>query len=225
MKQARATVGFALAWWVVAGAGCGLSAVFAPKPDPSRFFVLAPLQSAAPGEAGAAPTPSASSPVLGPDATVGLGPVDLPDYLRRSELVIRRGPTEIEPVANELWGEPLERNVARVLGQNLAVVLGIDRVVSFPWYSNQVPTYQVRVDFHAFEPTADGAAVLEARWEIRRASDTARVNRESTLTKPVAGPHGSARVAALSAALADLSREIATALRELPAGKKEPGTL
>ena len=64
---------------------CGL---LDPRPDPSRFFVLASLRDIG----------SMVDPVdLPAKVKVGLGPVRLPEYLERPELLTRTSPTEISP--------------------------------------------------------------------------------------------------------------------------------
>lgn len=55
----------------------------APQPDHSKFFILTPLADGpAPTSTPAAATPSSS-------LTIGIGPIDFPDYLRRLEVVTR----------------------------------------------------------------------------------------------------------------------------------------
>jgi uncharacterized lipoprotein YmbA len=55
--------------------------------------------------------------------------------------------------------------------------------------------------------------VLSARWEIRvPKSETVLITRVTSVTKPAAGAGMDGGVAALSAALADLSRDIAAAV-------------
>ncbi len=194
-------------------AGCGLSAIFEPKPDQTRFYVLA-------GSA-----PAANTPSLGAGVSVGLGPVELPEYLERPELVVRTSATELKPSALDRWSEPLDKGFVRVLSQDLADALGLQRVLVFPWYATQEPTFQVRVDVIAFESTPQGEARLTARWEITKPGATAaakgaaqtHVQNVSTIAKRAAGSEPADAVAALSSALGDLSTAIAAALRPLAA--------
>lgn len=187
-------------------AGCGFSA-FEAKPDPTRFFVLA-----------ASPA-GASVATLDPSHSVGLGPIDVPTYLQRPELVMRESATEIRPSGFDRWSESVDKGIARVLAQNLSTRLGLDRVALHPWYSNQEPTYQVRIDFRSFEPTTSGAIQMNARWDVRRlGGDGRRVQRDSTLTPRAASNDTRDVVAALSSALGQLSDEIAAAIVSLDAG-------
>ena len=61
-----------------------------------------------------------------------VGPVTLPGYLDRPQIVTRKGRDEIEPAEFDLWPEPLKSSVSRTLGENLATLLRTDRVAIFP---------------------------------------------------------------------------------------------
>src|SRR5580700_9515357 len=68
-------------------AGCS---VLSPQPDRSEFFILAPVSD----RAGMAANPASASPDS--QLTIGVGPVDFPDYLRRLPVVTRVAPSRIE---------------------------------------------------------------------------------------------------------------------------------
>ena len=80
--RSRRSVSVVAVTLVMAGAfatgGC-----FSPQPDPSKFFVLAP----AGGTAANSIAPAGLSPSSSP--TIGLGPIKLPEYLDRDEVVER----------------------------------------------------------------------------------------------------------------------------------------
>jgi len=182
--------------------GCTL---LAPRPDPSRFFVLSAISTAS------------NSPR---DATlsVGVGPILVPDYLSRSALVIRTSPTEIRPLQIDLWAEPISLGVTRVVAQNLSVLLGTERIICFPAYAVTRADWQVQMELVRFELDTQNSATLTARWGIRdRRSGKIVVARETNITRPADGPQIPDGVAALSATLADLSGAIADELRQLSA--------
>jgi len=180
-------------------AGC---AFLAPRPDPSRFYVLT---SDATGE---------GSPVAG---SFGVGPISIPDYLKRASIVTRTTANEITPSSVDRWGESLDGAIPRILQENLRRLLGNDRVILFPWYATNRPDVQIVVHVLRFERDANGTVTLLARWEIKRAETGALVRGGETST--VRNPSGSGTdgsVAAQSEALAVLSEDIANALRALP---------
>ena len=187
-------------------AGCN---PLAPRPDPSRFFVLDPLPLA---------TQRTVAGALPPDASVGLGPIRVPDYLKRPELVTRTGPTEVQPSRIDRWAEPLDLALPRLLASNLAAQLGPRSFQTWPWYDTQRPDYQIDVTFERFERDADGNAVLVAAYRVRDLRPQGRVVlRETRLTSSPAAPDSASLVAALSSTLDDLSRELAAAIGEIHA--------
>src|SRR5262249_12243948 len=75
---------------------CG---VLEPRPDHSRYFVLASSRDLG----------RVSDVCAWPsEAHVGLGPVQIPEYLRQPELLTRTSPTELTRSYAERWSEPLE---------------------------------------------------------------------------------------------------------------------
>jgi hypothetical protein len=185
-----------LAGLLVLAAACG---VISPRPDPTRFYVLAPLT-----DAGDAP---AGTRVL------GLGPITLPRYLERPELVTRASPTEIRVATFDRWAEPLRTDFERTLAQNLTALTGIARVAPFPWFRGVPLDVVVEVDVLRFEPDLEGTAHLDARWRVRNPHSGALVRTaDSTLREPANAKGTDAAVDAMSRALGALSREIAAAV-------------
>jgi uncharacterized lipoprotein YmbA len=190
--------------------------VLAPQPDASRFYTLSAVGAA--GASGGAPR----------GLVYGLGPIDLPPYLDRSELATRVSAAEVTYAPTDLWAEPLKANLTRVLRQDLSAMLGGERIVLYPWPRTGVVSYQVAVTVLQFERTARGEAQLHVRWSIRDPRSGAEITgKESSFEHPVAPPTTAAAVDALSGAVGDLCREIASALQVLPvppsttaAGKK-----
>ena len=184
--------------------GC---ASLSPKPDPSRFFTLTPLPQAV-----QTPPTNAS----GGQISLGIGPVKFPGYLDRDELVNRVSQNRFAIAENDRWAESLADNFTRVLVQNLAALLGTDRIILYPWLGNQKPAYRVEIEVLRFEPDASHNAQLFARWTVRDAGEKIPPTvRESRLTRPLNGSSTEESVAALSAALGELSQEIAAAVRTI----------
>lgn len=183
-------------------AGCAL---LAPRNEPIRYFVLTPSP------------PGTGSASAGSDLTIGLGPVTLPGYLDRREIVTRVAPNQVRLAQNEQWAEPLAENVRTVLAQDLATRLGGANVVVFPWLGAFRPDCRVRIDVTRFDATAAGTAELAARWQVVCGSGVLAA-RDAWISRPINGGGTEAAVAALSEALGDLASEIAVAIpREPPA--------
>jgi len=185
--------------------GCG---TLSAKPDPSRFFTLSALTQNEPNAA----KPSSGTPGI----SLGVGPVTLPGYLDRQEIVVRIAQNQLILSENDRWAEPLDENVARVLSQNIAFLLRAERINAYPWPIDRKPVYQVEIEMLRFETDAEHQARLSTRWVVRNTSrkDSIRYH-ETRLSRPAQGRSTEASVAALSEALADLSREIAAAIEDM----------
>ncbi|HEY7217992.1 MAG TPA: PqiC family protein [Candidatus Binatia bacterium] len=186
---------------------------FSPRPDPSRFFTLTAIAQPA------ATAPKESSNPGG--VSLGIGPIRLPGYLDRQEIVTRVSPNRIDLSEYDHWAEPLETNFNRVLGQNLSVLLPIDRLLFFPWESTRTPAYQVEVEVLRFEANAAGDVQLSARWVVLEArKKVALKSGETLLVRQPAAKSTDAAVAMLSETLGDLSRDLANALGAIQGQRK-----
>jgi len=184
------------------GSGCAHS-------NPERFYVL----TGAPRSTGA-PPPAVTATGTGA-AAVGIGPVSLPSYLDRIQIVTRRG-AQLEVAEFDRWGEPLSEGVPRALAANLAALLQSERVVVYPWPVGRTVELQVVVDVTRFDGVVGGDVLLEARWRVFARDRKELLLRSSTVRETTGGPGYLALVSAMDRSLAALSREIADSIRELP---------
>ena len=154
--------------------------------------------------------------------SLGVGPVRLPGYLDRREIVTRVAQNRFDLSENDRWAEPLDENFTHVLAQDLSVLLGSDRIITYPWPLDKRPHYRVQIDVFRFEVNAAGEAELSARWAVidEAGKKTPNLN-ESRLSRPAKDKSTDAHVAALSETVADLSREIAKTVIAL-ARQREP---
>jgi uncharacterized lipoprotein YmbA len=207
MKQRRST--FAPLIMSLFLAGCGS---LSPRPDPSKFFTLS---SSFPAAKVAAKDPG------GATVSLGIGPIKFPGYLDRHEIVLRTAQHRFEVSENERWAEPLDENFARVLGQNLAALLGTDRIISYPWPGDRKPILRVEIEVLSFEANAAYDAQLSARWVVLDGGTRKPLDlKVSRIVRPAKDKSIDGAVAALSEAVADLSREIADAVRNLEGRRK-----
>lgn len=188
------------------------SCVSLKRTPEARFFVLRAL-----AEPPAAPGP-ASAPGL-----VGLHPVSLPDYLERSQIITWVASGELRVDEYLRWAEPLDAGLHRTLAANLEALLPETRVVRAPWPSSTRFGLRVRVELQRFGPQAGGEALLEGRFALLPAEGErpllARLVslKRGPLASGSAGIDPGTGVEAMSELVADLAREIAAALRSLPA--------
>jgi uncharacterized protein len=173
--------------------------------QPSRFYLL----SAVPSPETA---PLGTSTEQGP--TIGVGPVTLPRYLDRPQIVTRTSPYELKLAEFDRWAEALDANFSRVLAENLSLMLPSARVAVSPWSRATAIDYQITVDVSHFLSQVGGDSLLIADWMLFKGEgqEVLRSGRSRVNASP-AGQDYPAIVAAMSQAVAGLSREIATTIR------------
>ena len=180
----------------------------APQPDHSKFFILAPLAD------GPAPISTPAVATSNSSLTIGIGPIDFPDYLRRLEVVTRASPNQLDLSAEKRWGEPLDKNFARVFSENISRLLNTQQIEKYPWPVRTHIDYQIDVNVQRFETTSDGQSQLTARWVIKDGTGKDLYASETSASAQV-GPGETGASAALSSDLATLSREVADRVTEL----------
>ncbi len=175
---------------------------------PPNYYIMHSLQSEAPGVKIA----RAEN-----DLTIGVGPIKIPEYLERPQIATRATPSSLQFAEFDKWAESLEKNLTRVLAENLSLLLSTDRVVVFPWAGPVHVQYQVTVDVTELEYTADGKAILVAGWSVF-GDDGQKLlaMKRSRIIVPVRSTGFEAIASAQSNAVGDLSREIASLIESLP---------
>jgi uncharacterized lipoprotein YmbA len=187
-------------------AGCG-------SDKPTRLYVLNAT----------AEQPAAMS---SQGVALGIGPITLPKYLDRPQIVMGVSANQLSQANLDQWGGDLNDNMTRVLATNLSNLLGTDRISFYPW-SNRAPLdFQITVDVAKFETEADGATVLSVFWsivnpadgtvlEMHRSTyrDAGKGAANSTAGAPAATGSYDAAVAAMSRNLGLLSHDIAAAIQ------------
>lgn len=98
---------------------------------------------------------------------VGLGPVHLPEYLNRLQLVREVGSHQYLLDEQHRWAEHLDQNIGRALAQQLAGLLGAEQIALHPWPPKPAVDYQIGIDILEFHQGPDGVNRLQAQWQIR----------------------------------------------------------
>ena len=97
---------------------------------PSNYYMLSADVAGIPGDSG---------------PSLGIGPVTVPGYLQRINMVLNRDSHRLKLAEYDRWAEPLENGITRVVSLNLAVLLDTQEVQVFPWRRHEPPTYGVSV--------------------------------------------------------------------------------
>jgi uncharacterized lipoprotein YmbA len=165
----------------------------------TRYYTLSPMEASPEGEPGRSAL------------AIGVGPVVVPEYMDRPQMMTMAGPNELGFSEFHRWAEPLEAMLTRTLKENLAVLLGTEHVSAYPWPGDFEPDVVVAVEILRFGPGPDGAVVLDARWLAGSVGDPGPVQRTTVGISAGAGDYA-AIAAAAGRAVADLSREIAASI-------------
>jgi len=211
VKRTRAYAVSCIAGLALAGHGC----VSLKRTPEARFFVLRAVAEPAP-----TPPPAPGGPA---DGIVTVLPVRLPDHLDRPQVVTSTAPGELAIDEFVRWGEPLDAGITRALSENLAALLPEHRVLRYPWAASVKPRCRVAADIQVFGLQPSGEVRIEGRWALLPGDGERPLFRApvSLGRGPLANGTGrtdpGATVEALSALLGDLSREMAAAVRGLPA--------
>ena len=172
---------------------------------PAKFYILS---------ASSAPGNSEQVLTAAPGVSIGVGPVRIPDYLDRAQIVTRSTANALQLAEYDRWAEPLDRSLPRVLAENLSALLPADNVMAFPWPGPAHVDYQVVVEVLQFDGTPGQKVWLEARWTILgEGGKQVRSRGNANLSEAVSGASHEALVSGWSKALGGLSREIAASLR------------
>jgi len=178
--------------------GCGTS-------QPSHFYLLRTVSPA---------SVSGLSETKPSSLSFGLGPVTLPKYLDRPQIVTKAGAHEVELAEFHKWAEPLSENVSHVLAENLSALLSTDRILQYPWSGSTPVDYQIVVDVLQFDGTMAREAVLVARWSLRGdAEKELFMQKTSRFSEVLRSGEYEELVEAMSRMLASLSEEIAAAIK------------
>lgn len=197
-KRPLATMALALA---LAGALAGCA-----QTPPTTFYTLS---------TSAEPTVAKRS---AQGLVIGLGPITLPQYLDRPDIVTRRGANQMRLADLNKWAEPLEPLLTRIMAEDLYALLDANDVIPVPQRGDLPLDRIVEVDIGRFDADETGAVVLDARWRIYRgdnetllASGRSLVNEQGS-----AVPDYNSIVAAMSRAVGQVSEQIADAIASPP---------
>ena len=172
---------------------------------PSTFYILRSMEESREG---------LSTQSGGKILSILVGPITLPNYLDRNQLITFTGKNEITLDEFNRWAESLQDSFYRVLLENLSWLLKTPDVYR---YDQDGPTsgwnYQIFVDITRFDCTPGKDAVLTAFWTVVDKDGSAVAQRrKSVFRAPVSNPGFAGMVEAQNQTLTAFSREISASI-------------
>lgn len=159
---------------------------------------------------------------------IGLGPVVLPPYLDRPEIVTREGPNQVRLAEFHRWAEPLEPLLVRTISGELYALLDAADVIPLPQRRDAPLDRVVEIDIVRLDADQAGQVALDARWWVYDGGGEKLLQsgRSQIAEAGAPPPDYDAIVAAMSRAVAAVSRDIATAIRgDAPVPEPSPRQL
>jgi len=145
---------------------------------------------------------------------IGLGPIRLPEYLDRFQMVVAVSQNKYKLIDGHRWAEKLDQNISLALFKTLPSQLGTDRMIRYPWPQRPGVDFQVKIDILELNVDQDGQSQLVAQWSIK-SKDKTILNKRSTFTAQASTTDIDKMVQAQSECLTQLGQEIVANLKPL----------
>lgn len=170
--------------------------------QPTEFYILNPITNLEPSSRNLTGTP-----------TIGIGPISVPKYLDRPEIVTRLNPNKVKIDEFNLWAGSLKENLQLAITESLSLLVANRAVVPYPWKKSVGVTWQVGIDIRRFD-TDNSNATLIADWRTGNTSCLSKYTQHrSEFSIPVSGIGYGAKIAALNFALDQFTQEIAASIK------------
>jgi uncharacterized lipoprotein YmbA len=144
--------------------------------------------------------------------SIGIGPVTVPEYLKRREMVLNRSANRLDLADFDRWAEPLDAGILRVTALNLSLLLKTQQVQTFPWRRSNLPDFGISIAVVQFSMKGN-QALLVAQWTVTEpATGDAVAQHISHLEASARGSEPEDVAAVYSDLLRELSEAIAAAI-------------
>ena len=177
-----------------------------PSP-PTNFYMLSPM-----GQTQAGATAATAEGRI----RIGLVTVAVPEYLNRNQIVVNLNDTIYQLAEFDLWAEPLNENLTRVLEENLTYLLQSHLIDVFMASDSSIPAdYLLEVDVLRLDGNLGDQVTLVAQWALLEAEEEDLIRmRRSQYQEPTADNTYKELVLAKSRTIEKLSLDMAAAIKK-----------
>jgi len=150
------------------------------------------------------------------DVIIGVGPVKIPGYQERPQIVTLNKDKMLQFAQFDRWGEPLDLGIARLIREDITAILPQAKWTLYPWNPAMAVKYQVVLEVVQLESEFDRDMFLVVQWTVIDVKNSKTVIiKRSTFRNAITPPTYSGLARTLSRACASLSSQIAHELGTL----------
>jgi len=144
---------------------------------------------------------------------IGIGEVEVAEYLNKPEIVTRLSAGRIDVHEKERTAGSFPKNIQSVLAHNLSLLLPAYTVLTSPWEEPVSDRYRIYVVIDRFDGDSSGSVAMRGRWSLVDKIDEKVLFGESIDYSLQGGATLDAIVDTQSRLLDRLSRHIAARIR------------
>jgi uncharacterized lipoprotein YmbA len=150
------------------------------------------------------------------EMAIGVGPIEISDYLDRPQIVTGVGANEFRISEFDRWAGNIRNNISMVLAENMSALLSTDKVYVYPWKQSVQIDYRIEASVIRFHALSDYNVTMRTHWTILGEDGKKPLLFQlSNYNEQIDGQGYDGLVAAHDRVLAHLSRDIAAALKRL----------
>jgi uncharacterized lipoprotein YmbA len=115
---------------------------------------------------------------------VGIGEVEVPEYLKKSEVVTRLSAGRVEVHEVDRWAGSFSNNIQSVIHDNISRLLTKYIFISYPWEEPISDDYRIYITVNKFDGNNLGEVRLEGRWSlVNKDSNSVLINESFAYTE------------------------------------------
>jgi len=151
---------------------------------------------------------------------IGIGPLDIPEYLNRPQIVTLDKNDMLQIAQFDRWAEPLDIGLRRIIREDLTAILPEASLYIYPWNLSIPVQYQVAIEIIQMDSRMDTEMSILAQWMVMDPRNSKILVMKKFEFRQAVLPHNYAGLAkTLSAACLSLSNEIARVISSLGPGQ------
>lgn len=179
--------------------GCGTN-------TPSKFYVL----TAAEGD-----LIKNTQNVQEENLSIFIGPLSIPDYLERPQIISFKSSNEIYLDEFNRWAEPLDENIMRILRENISTMIPTNKVYIHSIFRPEETSFKIPILIEDFVMYADSTLIFKAKWGLTKNDEVNfLMTKKSFYSEKITGINYDGLAGAMSKMLGKFSNEISEAIKK-----------